>query len=607
MVRTIDAKRRPIPGNDERNRRPRVAVIGLGMAGCVAAHFLSKEYDVTCFEQMSVPGLYAHSLCDLPGNIARLDMPLRAVSPHYYRNLFQLYRHLSIELEQTNYQHTVVDLDTAQTLFSYINVCFLGIAFPLPYLALSRVCSALMILLGLLQFVLLTPWLLVWNRGAVAEQSLAAHMAAYGYNSDFQHLFFYPMLSTLLSCSYRQVQEYPAVLVAEFMCANATTLFTGWFRVRGQGVTGVAHLLLRGLEGRCHFDIRVESVATKCIDGVTTVEVTTRPAQGGGAASPFASGSTSPALGPSPVPFGLGGVGSASSPSSSSGPSMVRSFDHVVVAVEPDVVRRIVVTDRQTAEGRCIHEYLKSTASFTADIVAHRDGVFMRGTTEAPGGGNASASPSPASSSSSSAAAASSPPSPMRAVLPFFEDTATGLTVFCTGADAALALSVGAPAPRNASSTTANVSRLFKAGSDGSANLYETWNPVGSPKHVIKRARMTRAVWTVPGLQVAERFAKHAQGHGGIWYCGSYCARGVTLLEQACSSALDVAVDFGVKLPFEAQSSDEPLNGVWWIVAASLVLNVVAFAIRFSWRVWLAARGLLRKREPEVIIKAKQS
>ena len=104
--------------------------------------------------------------------------------------------------------------------------------------------------------------------------------------------------------------------------------------------------------------------------------------------------------------------------------------------------------------------------------------------------------------------------------------------------------------------------------------LFETWNPVGEPSRVVKRARMTRAVWNVEGFRAAEAAGRHAQGHGGIWLCGSFAARGVTLLEQACSSALDVAADFGVTLPFAMRPSDAPLDASSWILLLSLALHV---------------------------------
>jgi len=201
-------------------------------------------------------------------------------------------------------------------------------------------------------------------------------------------------------------------------------------------------------------------------------------------------------------------------------------------------------------------------------------------------------------------------------MFPYVDTPATGLTVFGTGKDAAAALPIPAPAPRNASTTTANVTLLwnvnnvqqqqqqdqnassgnnvgdnFSTSSTSAAGeeiisetaadpnvLFETWNPVGMPNHIVKRARMTRAVWDVEGFTFVEKYAKHAQGHQHIWFCGSYCSRGVTLLEQACTSALEVAQDFGCDVPFRVESND--LNSSWWILLFSMYLNLVVWGTR---------------------------
>ena len=97
---------------DEKNRvekRSRVAVIGLGMAGATAAHFLKETHDVVAIEALPRAGLHHHSVT-VGANT--YDVPLRAISRHYYPNLFRVYEHLQVELRPVNYESTGVDADS---------------------------------------------------------------------------------------------------------------------------------------------------------------------------------------------------------------------------------------------------------------------------------------------------------------------------------------------------------------------------------------------------------------------------------------------------------------------------------------------------------------
>ncbi len=111
-------------------------------------------------------------------------------------------------------------------------------------------------------------------------------------------------------------------------------------------------------------------------------------------------------------------------------------------------------------------------------------------------------------------------------------------------------------------------------------NVFETWNPYSPPKEgtVIKEVRMTRAVWTVPGRDRFEAVSRIAQGARRVWFAGSYASPGVTLLEQAVHSALDVALDMGVELPFEVEPTYGQYRGL--LVLAAL-LHVLAKAWDF--------------------------
>jgi len=75
------------------------------------------------------------------------------------------------------------------------------------------------------------------------------------------------------------------------------------------------------------------------------------------------------------------------------------------------------------------------------------------------------------------------------------------------------------------------------------SNLFQTISPSGQhlPTEVLTTSRLERPVVRVGTLQALHRLAKlHRQPNRRIWFCGSYAAHGMPLLESAASSACEV-------------------------------------------------------------------
>jgi hypothetical protein len=82
--------------------------------------------------------------------------------------------------------------------------------------------------------------------------------------------------------------------------------------------------------------------------------------------------------------------------------------------------------------------------------------------------------------------------------------------------------------------------------------IIETWNCFQPPAEgcVLHDIRMTRAVWSGASKSVYDRWFQQLQGTRGVYLAGSYTEPGVTLLEQAVTSAMRIGGDLGVPLPF---------------------------------------------------------
>jgi predicted NAD/FAD-binding protein len=462
--------------------RKRVAIIGLGMAGATAAHFLQPHHDVVAIEAFPRAGLHHHSVTLDDGTT--YDVPLRAASEHYYPNLFKVYRHLGIELRSVNYESTGIDAVDGESYFQYRNITLPGFAFSLPVFpagkwSVAALLTALVIVRDYLSLVFASPFYIFFRPAELARQSFGEYLSGHGYSEAFVHGFITPVMSTLLSCSYEQVAAYPADLVLEFFCSRATTFFTGWWKHKG--VKQVSDKLLVGVE--CRYDTKVEYVE--------------RTGDGGAA-----------------VVCCVGGE--------------PEYFDHVVLATDVSVARALLRDP--TADEVAL---LGAVRAFKSNILLHRDASLM--------------------------------PADRRAW--------SGFNYYSH-----LPKDLAAAAPRNASMTTAHLARFDAT----LPEMYETWNPHQRPRDelVVSEAWLSRAVWDVDGHAQFGAAARRAQGAKRIFFAGAYAARGVTLLEQASTSGLDVAVDMGVTLPFKLTNPDaRNVNLVLACFSAVLVMlqAVLAF------------------------------
>ncbi|KAF5511554.1 hypothetical protein CGCS363_v002526 [Colletotrichum siamense] len=87
----------------DREAPQRVAVVGTGLAGLTAAYLLQNDeeqrYAVTLFEQAESLSFDSASVAirdEKSGNIERIDLPMRALAGGYYANVMRMYDHLGI-------------------------------------------------------------------------------------------------------------------------------------------------------------------------------------------------------------------------------------------------------------------------------------------------------------------------------------------------------------------------------------------------------------------------------------------------------------------------------------------------------------------------------
>jgi predicted NAD/FAD-binding protein len=463
-----------------------VAIIGTGIAGETSAYLLTHYAPPgvrleTVYESRGKPGLHANSL-ELQSLNCVVDVPLRAVSPHYYPNLFSLYKHLAVTLQSVDYSSCGSRFNPNEPIFRYRNVILFGRAIPLIFLSdllsLVKLVRIFRLLRDLLWMVFTGPYFLLHRKSlGISDLTLGQFLRRKNFSYEFVQEFLYPVMSTLLSCSYSQVDQYPCDYILEFYSSRATTIFTGWFRVK-QGVQEVSGKLLAKLpENSLKLDCFVESV--EFIPALNKVRVTTK------------NGETA-------------------------------LYDRVIIATEPHVAAKIWRHAKAA-------ELLTAVSTYNASITVHTDDALM----------------------------------------PVSKADWRGLNYFSSGAG-----SDGKTGRHGASMTSARLGNyhphLRQRLADAAVpEHFETWNPFTDPdpSSIVQSVWLTRAVWSAEGRAKFDSLFSAVQGDGGVYLVGSYAAPGVTLLEQAVTSACRCVQDhFGATLPFAVQPTYE--HRVWSITLA---------------------------------------
>jgi predicted NAD/FAD-binding protein len=91
-------------------------------------------------------------------------------------------------------------------------------------------------------------------------------------------------------------------------------------------------------------------------------------------------------------------------------------------------------------------------------------------------------------------------------------------------------------------------------------DLFQTWNPIVDPDRelVLAESSFERPVVDAESLKSLQRLARlQEQPDRRIWFCGSYAARGIPLLESATHSALSVAERLGCRRPWRYRDDSE--------------------------------------------------
>jgi uncharacterized protein len=239
----------------------RIAIVGAGVSGMVAAHLLHRDHEIVVFEAGDRAGGHAHTVrVDTPNQTHHVDTGFMVFNDRNYPNFERLLGQLGVAIQPASMSFGVSD---GHGDFEYNSASPNGLFAKRAHLA--------------------TPWfhrmvadLARFNRrarelltGAGGDISLGAWLAEHRFSEAFVQRLIVPQVSAVWSADPRQMWSFPARFVAEFFDNHGMLAFTG--RPRWSTVEGGSQSYVRALVHPWRHCLRsttpVDSIG-RCEDGV---------------------------------------------------------------------------------------------------------------------------------------------------------------------------------------------------------------------------------------------------------------------------------------------------------------------------------------------------
>ena len=244
----------------------KIAIIGSGIAGNVAAYHLNKEHDITLFEQNSHIGghTHTHSISDATGDL-NIDTGFIVLNDRTYPNFIKLLDELSVDIQKTEMsfsvkcEHTGLEYNgnNLGTLFAQRRNIFR----PVFYRMISDI--------------------LRFNSEATesinelnSDQSLGDFLRAGKYSDIFINKYIVPMGAAIWSTNPQDMFSFPARFFFKFFLNHGLLSVNDrpqWYVVKG-GSSSYVKKLINSYKDR----IRTESPVDKIVRHDDHVEIHTQ-------------------------------------------------------------------------------------------------------------------------------------------------------------------------------------------------------------------------------------------------------------------------------------------------------------------------------------------
>lgn len=242
----------------------KIAVVGSGISGLVAAHYLSRRHEVSLFEAEGRLGGHTHTVdVEVPSGKYAVDTGFIVFNDRTYPNFIKLMKDLgvaaqpsdmsfSVKVEASGLEYNGTDMNR---LFSQRGNLFRP--------------SFYRMILDILRFNREAPALL--DRADAEDLTLGAYLAENRYSREFVNHYIVPMGSAVWSASVKQMELFPAAYFVRFF-KNHGFLSVGdrpqWRAIRG-GSRSYIDGMIAPFKERVRLNSPVRSVRRDGADGVT--------------------------------------------------------------------------------------------------------------------------------------------------------------------------------------------------------------------------------------------------------------------------------------------------------------------------------------------------
>ena len=294
--------------------KPTLAVIGSGIAGLSAAWLLKDKYQVTLFERHAEPGMGAYAV-DVGDSERRveIDIPLRIITAGYYHELFKLYQALNVDIERTDHAGAFFT-HTGADVFHYKNYNLGKYSF--SFLNSPKRLSRTNLMHGMAAIKFFHDIKKI-NLDEIKQLTFGDFLNSWPQkNTSFIDYVLMPMLSTICTCDYDSIKQYPAAIIIDYLACGVAE--EGVWKAT-HGVADIVAKITQGYDIKTHSQITNISTTNNYI----TLSLT-------------------------------------------SGKDV--SFDHVVIATQPQHAGPMIAN----AEPELAHHF-KHIKFATSEMVVHRD------------------------------------------------------------------------------------------------------------------------------------------------------------------------------------------------------------------------------------------
>ena len=244
----------------------RIAIVGAGISGLGAAHYLEKSgHAVTLFEAADYFGGHTHTVdVTLDGTTAPVDTGFLVCNDHTYPNLLKLFAELAVDLAPSDMSFAVrADTDNIE----WSGTSFASL-FAQPTNALKP--KFLRFLADIVRFNRIATEMVLAD--TVPHMSVRDFLAKEKFSAQLFDWYIWPMVGSIWSSPRGDVLDFDLSMLLRFCHNHGLLRVTNrpqWLTVRGGAKTYVERLV-SGLR-----DVRISTPVQRIVRAVGFVEITT--------------------------------------------------------------------------------------------------------------------------------------------------------------------------------------------------------------------------------------------------------------------------------------------------------------------------------------------